>query len=127
MNNGPLPMSLRTAAGEYDYQMAKYKGTTKQLHEESVIKEWKHWLLIDNRFPYTVAFRVHRMLLPRRKVANLTELSLEEFTELLTILAGEINDEYDLWFVNTHKRRSILSHFHIHVATYVLDRKEMSL
>lgn len=127
MTNNPLPMSLRTAASEYAYQMAQQKNTVQKLHEKTSLKEWRHWRLVDNDFPYTVAFTVHRMLLPKRKVADLTELSLEEFTELLSILAGEINDEYDLWFVNTHKRRSILSHFHIHVATYVPDRKDMSL
>lgn len=123
----PVPMSLRTLVSEQQYQEAKRIGDIMPLTEEPSIHQWEHWRLIANRFPYTVAFTTHRMLVPKRTLADLNELTLDEFKELLDILSGHVNDEYDLWFVNTHKRRSVLNQFHIHVATYVLDRKDMKL
>lgn len=121
------PMSLRTAADEIAYQTAKATGQTRPLEEEPTIKEWKYFRLIKNRFPYTIAYKEHHMIVPKRKVCDLAELSLAEFQELLTLLAGEINDKYDLWFVNTTKRRSVHDLFHIHVASFVSDRKEIRL
>lgn len=127
MQEPTLPISLRRAVDEEFYQKAKAAGDTRPLAEEPSVKEWQYWRLIGNRYPYTIAFREHHMLVTKRVIGGLQELKIEELLELIEILCTFAAEEYDLWFVNTNKKRSILSHFHVHLATYWPGRKDMSL
>jgi hypothetical protein len=122
-----IPMSLRTAAGEQSYQDSKTSGNTMPLELEPSLRQWKHWRLIDNRFPYTVAFKEHHMLVPKRGVADRWELSADEKAEFEVILKEYVYPTYDLWFENCPKRRSIRSFYHIHLASYHDNREQMEL
>ena len=127
--NGLLdqPMSLRRAVDQKAYGDAKLAGDLVPLADEPTIEEFAHWRMIENRFPYSIAFQTHHLLLPKRKVANMRELNLQEFHELQYILDDVTGGHYDLWFVNVGNRRSVPDHFHIHFAKYVEHRKEMML
>lgn len=128
MTSIPVPMSLRTAQGEIAYQIAKHDGKSlRKLSDEPAIQTWEHWRLIGNRFPYGVAYREHHMLVPKREVADMVDLTEAEMMEFYNIIADFVTPNYDLWFVNTHKRRSILAHFHVHCASYFEDRGQMRL
>ena len=61
-----LPVSLRSYRDELHYHHAKKMGLTKPLQMEKMLKEWQYWALIDNKFPYSAAFKTHHMLIPKR-------------------------------------------------------------
>jgi diadenosine tetraphosphate (Ap4A) HIT family hydrolase len=120
-------MSGRRNNSEVAYQQAKIDQTTLPLHEEPSLKSWEHWRLIANRFPYDIIYKDHKMLLPIRQVSSWSDLTEDEQAEFWLIIDTFVEPDYDLWFVNTNKRRSILSHFHVHLATYYDKRDEMRL
>ncbi len=123
-----LPMSLRTAAGERAYQEARLNGGTRPLELEPSIKKWQYWRLIENRFPYSVAFKTHHMLVPyRANVSERWDLNDEEKREFERILREFVYPTYDLWFENCPKRRSVARFYHVHLASYVDSREQMSL
>lgn len=123
-----LPMSLRTRSGEETYQLAKANGGTVPLELAPSLKIFKHWRLIDNNFPYRVAYKTHHMLLPRRAgVSERWDLNAEEKAEFEQLLKDFIYPEYDLWFENCPKRRSMNHIYHLHLATYYDNREEMML
>lgn len=123
-----LPMSLRTFDGEIEYQEAKKHDLTVPLELEPSLKQWDHWRLIDNRFPYTVGFKTHHMLVPKRAgVADRWQLNDDERREFEIILREFTYPNYDLWFENCPKRRSVRGFYHVHFATYHDERSEMSL
>lgn len=122
------PMSLRTAVGEETYQLAKKNGGSVPLELAPSLKVFEHWRLVDNNFPYRVSFKTHHMLLPKRAgVAERSELNDAEKAEFEQILKNFVYPEYDLWFENCPKRRSMNHIYHIHVASYHDNREEMTL
>lgn len=122
-----LPMSLRSAKGEQFYQTAKNQRRLTPLYQEDVIKEWIHWRLINNRFPYDMCFTTCHMLLPVEYVADYDLLSESAKRELREIITYYCQDNYDVVFENMNSRRSVKNHYHLHCATYVTDRKDICL
>lgn len=116
-------MSLRTAEAEQAYQDAKVAKKTIPLELEPALKKWEHWRLIDNRFPYDSCFKTHHMLLPKRAgITDRWHLNDEEKHELEIILKEFVYPEYDLWFENCPKRRSVTVMYHLHLGTYKEER-----
>ena len=131
MNNderyGPptsLPISLRRQRTEIEYQNAKKAGLVKPLHEEHRLAEWDHWFLIANRFPYDMTFKQCDMLLPKRKVANRYQLTLDEEEEYLKIIE-ELSGRYDVVMENLGAKRSVADHFNLHLLKYHDNRAEV--
>lgn len=123
-----LPVSLRTAQSEWDYQNAKTRGETIPLELEPAIKKFEHWRVIENRFPYNVAYKTHHMLLPKRAgVSERKQLNETERAEFEKILEEFIDPEYHKWFVNCPGRRSVAGFYHIHLVKYHEKREDMSL
>lgn len=120
-----LPVSLRSARDELSYLIGKKAGDSKPLLEEVRLQEWQHWALIPNKFPYSLAFKTHHMLIPKRQVTE-ADLSDEERLELREILA-EVADAYDCHMTNFRNNQSIKDHYHIHLLAYKDDRKDISL
>ena len=120
-----VPVSLRTKRDEINYAKANQKKTTNALLDEPRIKEWKLWALIDNDFPYSAAFKVHHMLIPKRITSD-KELTPHERKELDKIL-DDLSDQYDCLLINFKSKQSIRNHFHIHLLTYKDKRKELKI
>lgn len=119
------PTSLRTLAAELRYQQAKKTGDTKPLELVDSIKQWDHWRLIKNDFPYDAAFRVHHMLLPKRAaVTSRFELNDAERKELDHIVKTLVHPEYDMLFENSPHRQSVRSIYHLHLVIYKDNREE---
>lgn len=122
------PMSPRTDIGELDYQRAKDEGGSVPLELAPSIRTWEHWRLIENNFPYGVLYKEHQMLLPKRAgVAERFDLNDAEKQEFEQILKNFVYPEYDVWFENCPKRRSMNHIYHVHVASYYDSRGSMSL
>lgn len=118
-----LPMSARLAESEQAYQDAKISGGTMPLELEPSMKQWEHWRLIENRFPYDMIFKTHHMLLPKRaNVGHRWELNDAEKQELELILKDFVYPGYHLWFENCPVRRSVLTLYHLHLGIYKDER-----
>jgi hypothetical protein len=117
-----LPVSLRTARDELTYLLAKKTGESKPLINEPRLKEWEHWALIPNKFPYSAAFKTHHLLIPKRQITEV-KLNMTERFELREIL-NELSEIYDCHMTNFSKKQSILNHYHIHMLVYKDDRKD---
>lgn len=120
-----IPVSLRTERDELKYSRVKQTKSTKHLLDEPRLKEWKHWALIHNEFPYSAAFKIHHLLIPKR-VASDKDLTIAEKAELNNILV-ELSDSYDCLLVNFKSKQSIHSHFHVHLLTYKDKRRQLKI
>lgn len=118
--------TLRTRQSETDYAQAKVDGKLRRLSEEKTLKDFGLWRIIDNRFPYDVAFQTHHLLLPVRVVANEGDLTFDEVVELADIKRWAQRN-YDLLLENLSRGRSIKDHYHLHLLMYKDAREDMAL
>lgn len=119
-----VPVSLRSYRDEVNYTIRKKKTTKlKPLHEEPRLKEWKHWAVIDNAFPYTITFKTNHMLIPKREVAK-QDLNKAELAELDKVLE-ELSEQYDCHLTNFPAKQSRKNHYHIHLLTYKDHRRDI--
>jgi len=82
-----------------------------------LIREYRHWVIRENRFPYDAIFDKHHMLIPKRTFShsrNMTENERREFEKIL----DEISEEYDGVLENFNHARSVPAHFHPHLFRY---------
>ena len=121
-----IVVTLRKTASEIAYENAKYTGTLKPLSQEVAIRTYTYWKLIKNRFPYDAVFKQHDMLIPKRTFEHRKSMSLAEQSELMNIIEI-LEGDYDVMFENMPSKKSIKTLFHIHLAVYVDNRKDMSL
>lgn len=122
-----IPVSLRTASGEFNYQKEKTSGGLIPLQDEPAIHTFTHWVLKENRFPYDMAYGKHHLLMPLREVSERDQLHVHEKEELEHIIRYFIYPNYDLWFENSPSRRSVPTWYHLHLASYWEDRNKMAL
>lgn len=120
------PVSLRTLKSELQYQADKATGSTRPLDQEPHIIDYEYWYIIKNRYPYDTAFCEHDMILPRRIFATRRDISVAEAIELDTIL-DDLKHQYDIVFENLPHRRSVLTHYHLHLGLYHKTREAMTL
>lgn len=81
--------------------------------EAALIREFKHWILMPNSFPYDRYFSKSDMLITARHTDGY-DLTMAELEELRQIKAHELQ-EYDLIFENLPKQKSIPHHLHFHL------------
>lgn len=122
-----LPMSLRRAQSELDYQEAKLRNELVPLHYEPLIKQFKHWSIIDNRFPYDVAYQTCHLLIPHRVVPEYKHLRWAERWELRKIIDKYAQTQYDQVVENMAPKRSVKSIYHLHLLKFYASRREMKL
>lgn len=97
-----------------DYLSNDYTGNCIFCAKELLVKEYKYWLLIKNRFPYDKVYTNHLLLAPKRHVAELYEITEAEHQEL-----DKLFDEipHNQVILNKRADRSIPRHFHFHLVT----------
>lgn len=122
-----LPMSMRSSAMERHYATSKMLGSLVPLHEEPSLQVFRYWRIIDNRFPYDMLFSTCHMLLPIRIVPQHRDLTPEEVDELHDILNGYVEDNYNGYFVSTMSKRSVGSHYHVHLLNFHTSREEVQV
>ena len=87
------------------------------LENEEIVKDFESWVVIRNKFPYDGVTRTHHMLVPKRYFATPREMNAEERRELEEIKLS-FGEEYDGLFENLSHKRSVPSHFHIHLFSW---------
>ena len=109
--------TLRTKKGQQiyvDYLKNEYDNVCIFCKRDLLIEEFKYWVLVKNRFPYSNVFKNHRMLASKAHVTNYNELEAEAKLELEELLA-EL--DYDMCIINKKNKRSIPLHYHRHLVT----------
>ena len=84
-------------------------------HRELLVKEYKQWLLIKNKFGYDAVYSNHLLLCPKRHVQEMYELNMDETAEMWEILNSDL--KYNQAILNKRGDRSLLAHFHWHLVT----------
>ncbi len=79
------------------------------------IKEFNHWKIVNNRFPYDLIAKVHHILIPKRHVIE-KELTEEEFKEFVYIKESYVSKEGYHWILEA-TGKSFPGHFHVHLIT----------
>lgn len=111
--------SLRTPETEARYKALIAQGGLTRgcaLCVAPSLREFTHWRIILNSFPYDRIADVHHMCVTRRHVSD-TELSAEEKSEFEQIKHEVLHAEYEFLIEATYKTKSIPSHAHIHLIT----------
>jgi len=78
--------------------------------------DFHYWRIIANDFPYDKIAERHSMLVPKRHIAELRELSAEalaEYDEIESKITG-----FDALLKNLPHDQSIPDHFHLHLIKY---------
>jgi len=77
------------------------------------LKEYDHWRLVVNSFPYDCIAETHNMLIPKRHV---TEIGLtDEESRELRHIKEELHGEYDYFIEAAKRNKSIPAHHHEHL------------
>lgn len=92
--------------------------------DERIVKEFKYWRIIENKFPYDAIATISHMIIPKRSVSfDWKLLNKEEEQELEELQDTYMNDHYDVIWENLAKGRTIPGRFHLHLL--VLKREEV--
>ncbi len=85
-------------------------------HEDvgDIVKEYTHWFIRENKFPYDLIFSKHDMLVPRRVISSYEDMTPEELEEYIMI-RKEISGKYDGILENFTSAKSVQAHFHPHL------------
>ena len=83
-------------------------------NKKELIKEFKHWKIVNNIFPWDRIAKTSHMVIPKRHVKGIN-LTMTEIKELESIKSGYINEKYQIIVESTHKNKSIPEHFHLHL------------
>lgn len=92
--------------------------------KERLVKEFDHWIIIENLFPYDAIAETSHMIITKRKVPfDWRLLTEEEEKEIDLLKETYINDNYDVVWENLPKDQTVTEHFHLHLL--VLKREEV--
>lgn len=86
---------------------------------EHIIREFTHWCVIKNRFPYDTMVRVNDLLVLKRPVSarhDLSDSEAAEYQVIMEILAEE--DYYDAVIENFPRVQSVTKHVHVHLVCW---------
>jgi len=78
------------------------------------IKEFEHWKIMVNAYPYDRIAKLHHMILPKRHASE-GEITQEEWYEYGKIKKEYLHNEYQFLIEATNKTKSIPTHFHVHL------------
>lgn len=110
-------MTARTEALEKEYQQARLQGNLTPINEEAHIKEWEHWILVNNRYPHNKIVDVHVMVVLKRET-DLWEININELKELWYTILPWADDKYDFAKLNMSSMRSVKGIPHLHLCIY---------
>jgi hypothetical protein len=99
----------------------KHSGNAEKLQtfdfkEESILREFTHWVIIKNRFPYDNVAKVNDMLVSKRPIGRHydgTKDEEDEYHAILKLLAKE--GYYDALIENFPSTKSVKKFAHTHL------------
>lgn len=116
--------------------MTKYMSDMRELEEKGtranpfldwkscLVKEFDHWVIIKNKYPYDAVATVSHMISTKREVPFKWELLTEEEKDEFEIIKKEyLSLHYDVIWENLPKGQTVPGHFHLNLL--VLKREEI--
>ncbi len=85
--------------------------------DKSVVKAFKHWIVIRNRFPYDLIADVNDILVSRRHT-TFERLNSHELAEYGEIKTSYIEKNYHIILESLANGRSFPNHFHVNLIVY---------
>ena len=104
---------LRSVKNQNEYREFIKKGGLENicpLCKKSSIKDFLHWRIVKNDFPYDTIAKTNDILILKR---HGEETSLKEEKELKEIKKGFLNENYDFIIEALPDEKSIPGHFHV--------------
>jgi len=98
---------------KYVAHMKRNVGGPCPLCTDDSIRDFTHWRILLNDFPYDVIAKTHHMIVPKRHVTE-HEITQEEWQEYQEIKKDYLQ-LYDVLLESTSRMKSIPEHFHIHL------------
>lgn len=81
---------------------------------EIILREFDHWLIIQNDFPYDAIADVNHMIFPKRSVSfDWKLLNEEERNEFQHLRETFLNEHYDAIYENLPKNQTQPGYFHL--------------
>lgn len=122
---------VRTDAGMSEYMRISEERKEKGIivnpflkWKEMLVKEFTHWAIMENEFPYDAIATTSHMLTTKRVAPfNWNSLTAEEKEEFEIIKNGYAKENYDVLWENLPRGITIPIHFHLHLL--VLKREEI--
>ncbi|MES2202882.1 MAG: hypothetical protein V4474_00960 [Patescibacteria group bacterium] len=108
---------MRTKEAQAAYDAYKHKGGLDngcRLCDAPALQTFKHWKIVENKFPYDLVAGKHDMIVPVEHCIT-KDVSAEAWAELQQIRADVINKLYDFWIEATPRMGSIPDHLHAHL------------
>jgi len=109
-------LSLRKPESEKIYQDKPKKEGCFLCDRDLLLKEYEHWILVENKYPYDLIASKHDLIATKRHIKGHDNLTIAEIAELNKI-RNETN--YDLEMFNKPIRQSHNTHFHIHFIKFI--------
>ena len=109
--------SLRTKESEEiyaRYRKKKIDGYCPFCEGDLQIREWKHWILLENRFPYDAVAEVSHLLATKKHRGTMNEWERKELKKIL----DEISEDYDSMIMNFLPKQTLPKHLHYHLLKY---------
>jgi hypothetical protein len=107
--------SEKTFKAYEDYKKVNpFQPNSCPLCEKPALREFTHFRIVNNNFPYDKIAAVHHMIVPRVHLEE-KDLTLEMYQELVYLKETYINDNYSHIIEALPKNKSIPNHFHLHV------------
>lgn len=109
-------MSMRTPEMEAEYADAKQQKMLRKLYEEAPVREYKHWVLVVNRFWHDKKDRFGLLIATKREGGNIWETNRDEQHELFDVIGPWLDTRFDTLMFNLASMRSIKRIAHGHVS-----------
>lgn len=113
-------ISLRTPETEERYAAVKKLRAPSEcgICSDATLREFTHWRIIANRFPYDSIASVHHMVVPTVHKPE-ESLTSEEWEELDAIKRTYIAEKYEIVLETMPTKKSIPDHFHLHLIVLI--------
>lgn len=107
-------ITLRTERTEARYRafLQQNKDSHCYLCRAQIIREFKHWKIVKNEYPYDKIAAVNHIIASKRH-CNEERLTKIEKEEWIMLKNSMINECYDTILENTHNKKSIPGHYHL--------------
>jgi hypothetical protein len=113
--------TLRTPETEEKYRVQKKierdQGICAMCTREDVLKEFEHWKILENLFPYDKIAKINHIVVTKKHFAE-AEVPPEAWVEFKQIKKDFIAANYDCILENMPKAMTIPAHFHIHLISF---------
>ena len=106
--------TLRTPETEAKYRAQKVIDKQQgicALCERKALRDFSHWKIVENIFPYDEIAKTHHMLVIKEHISE-QDISMQAWKEFREIKKDFINSTYSFILENTSLATSIPTHFH---------------